>query len=187
MVPQTVIRGASLTYTADPFEVGLARAMRFESDAAIVMDGGRITAHGPATEVLASLPKGTSVTRYENAVIMAGFLDAHVHYPQTQIIGAFGEQLLEWLTRYAFPAEEAFKDASHARAVAGVYLRENLRNGITTPLVYGTVFPQSVDVLFEEAAKQDLRIIAGKVLMDRNAPAALLDTPQRGYDEIGRA
>jgi guanine deaminase len=182
-VPATVIRGATLSYSADPFDVGLSRAMRFESDGAVVMERGRITAAGPAAEVLAALPRDAPVTHYEHAVIMAGFFDAHVHYPQTQIIGAFGEQLLEWLTRYAFPAEEAFKDAEYARRIARVYLRENLRNGITSAMVYGTVFPQSVQVLFEEAERLGLRMIAGKVLMDRNAPEALLDTPQRGYDE----
>ena len=182
-MPLTALRGATLTYVADPFEVGLDRAMRYESDAVVVIDNGLIERHGPASEVLPALPAGTPVTRYADAVIMAGFIDAHVHYPQTTIIGAFGEHLLDWLERYAFPAEERFKDPEYARHVARVYFGENLRNGITTALVYGTVFKQSVDVLFEESGKLGLRTIAGKVLMDRNAPAPLLDTAQRGYDE----
>ncbi len=176
------IRGATLTWVADPFEVGLARAMRYEPDAVVVMEAGLISAHGPARDILPALGD-TPVTAYHDSIIMPGFLDAHVHYAQTGIIGAFGEHLLEWLNRYAFPAEMAFHDPAHARAVARVYLGENLRHGITTPVVYGTVFPASVDVLFEEAEALGLRIIAGKVLMDRNAPAALLDTAQRGYDE----
>ncbi len=180
---QAAVRGATLTYVADPFEVGLARAMRYESDAIVVMAGGRITAHGPARDILATLPADVAVTTYPDALIMPGFLDAHVHYAQTGIVGGFGEQLLQWLDRYAFPAELAFGDAEHARAVARFYLGENLRNGITTAAVYGTVHPASVDVLFEESERLGLRTIAGKVLMDRNAPAGLLDTPQRGYDE----
>lgn len=179
----TAIRGASLTWVADPFDVGLAQAMRYEADALVVMADGRITAHGPAGELLASLPADATVTSYPDAVILPGFIDAHVHYAQTGIIGAFGSHLLEWLERFAFPAEAAFADEAHAREVARVYLGENLRNGITTAAVYGTVFPSSVDVLFEESERRGLRTIAGKVLMDRNAPAALLDTPQRGYDE----
>ena len=177
------IRGASVTFVADPFEAGVAASLRHESDALILVDGGRIVAHGPARELLPALPPGTTVTSYPDAVILPGFIDAHVHYAQTTIIGAWGETLLAWLERYAFPAELAFTDVEHARRIARLYLAENLRNGITTAAVYGTVFPSSVDVLFEESERLGLRMIAGKVLMDRNAPAGLLDTPQRGYDE----
>ena len=179
----TAIRGATLTFVADPFEAGVADAMRYESDAVVVMQDGRITAHGPATDLLPGLPPGTPVVSYADSLILPGFIDAHVHYAQTSIIGSWGEHLLEWLERYAFPAELAFRDQAHARTVARTYLGENLRNGITTAAVYGTVFPSSVDVLFEEAERLGLRMIAGKVLMDRNAPAELLDTAQRGYDE----
>src|SRR4051812_23856436 len=94
------IRGATVTYIADPFEVGLEAAMRYEADALIVMEAGRITAHGPAASLLPTLPADTPVTTYPDAIIMAGFLDAHVHYAQTSIIGAYGKQLLEWLDRY---------------------------------------------------------------------------------------
>src|SRR4029079_7475887 len=112
------IRGATVTYVADPFDAGLERAMRYEADAVVVMEGGRITAHGPARDVLPTLPEGTPVTAYPDAIIMACCLDAHVHYAQTSIIGAYGKQLLEWLDRYAFPAELAFRDEAHAREVA---------------------------------------------------------------------
>ena len=184
------LRAATLTYVADPFDAGLDAAMRFTGDAVLVLEDGRIRAHGPAGEILPALPAGTEVVRYPDCVIMPGFLDAHVHYAQVPIIGSFGEHLLQWLERYTFPAEQAFQDQAHARRVAGVYFRENLRNGITTAAVYGTVFPGSVDALFEESERLGLRTIGGKVLMDRNAPPALLDTPERGYDEskalIGR-
>jgi guanine deaminase len=121
---------------------------------------------------------------------MAGFIDCHVHYPQTQIIGAFGEQLIDWLNKYTFVAEQQFADPVHAREVARVFLQECLRAGTTSAAVYCTVHPQSVEAFFEESAKLGTRMIAGKVLMDRNAPAALQDTAQQGYDEstalIGR-
>lgn len=184
------IRGAAVTFTGDPFIDGIDATRRHEPDAVVAMEGGRIAAFGSAAAVLPALPPGTPVTRYGNALITAGFVDTHVHYPQLSIIGAGGKTLLDWLSGYTFAAEERYADGEHARGVARTYLRENLRNGITTASVFCTVHPGSVDVLFEEAAALDLRLIAGKVLMDRNAPPALLDTAQRGYDEskalIGR-
>ncbi len=131
------------------------------------------------------------MTRYgSDSLILPGFIDAHVHYPQLQMIGAGGHALIDWLNAYAFPAEQQFADADHAREVARIFLRELLRVGTTTAAVYCTVFPQSVDAFFEESARLNTRMIAGKVLMDRHAPVALLDTAQRGYDEskalIGR-
>jgi guanine deaminase len=178
------IRGPALTYTGDAFLDGLESAMRFESDAIVAMAGGRITHFGPASEVRAQLPAGTVVKEYgSDTVIMAGFIDCHVHYPQTQIIGAFGAQLIDWLNQYTFIAEQQFADEEHARAVAKVFLAECLRNGTTSAAVYCTVHPHSVDAFFEEAQALGMRMIAGKVLMDRHAPQALTDTAQRGYDE----
>jgi len=177
------IRGGLLTFTGDPFVHGVAATRRYESDAVVVMQDGRITACGTASDVMPALPEGTRVTHYANALICPGFIDTHVHYPQLPIIGAGGKPLLDWLSGYTFAAEERFADAGYARSVARTYLRENLRNGITSAAVFCTVHAGSVDVLFEEAAALDMRLIAGKVLMDRNAPASLLDTAQRAYDE----
>jgi guanine deaminase len=180
----TAIRGPALTYTGDPFQRGLDATMRYEPDAIVAMAGGKITHFGPARAVRGKLPRGTKVEDYgRDALILAGFVDTHVHYPQTGIIGAFGTQLLDWLNKYTFVAEQRFADKRHARAVARVFLREALRNGVTTAGVFCTVHPQSVDAFFEESTKLGLRMIAGKVLMDRNAHAALCDTAQRGYDE----
>jgi guanine deaminase len=180
----TAIRGPTLTYTGDPFQHGLEVTMAYEPDAIVAMADGKIANFGPARKVRPRLPRGTKVEDYgRDALIMAGFIDSHVHYPQTEIIGAYGTQLLDWLNRYTFVAEQRFADKRHARTAARVFLKESLRNGITTAAVYCTVYPQSVDAFFEESAKLGLRMIAGKVLMDRNAPAALCDTAQRGYDE----
>src|SRR5436190_3595439 len=179
----TAIRAALLTFSGDPFLADPDAVRVYESDAIVAMADGRIVDCGPADAVLSRLPPGTSVTRYANALISAGFIDAHVHYPQLPVIGAGGKPLLDWLTAYTFPAEARFADIDYARTVAARYVKENLRHGITTAAVFGTVHPQSVDALFEESERHDLRMIAGKVLMDRNAPAALLDTPRRGYDE----
>jgi len=177
------IRGALVTFTGDPFVEGVEATRRYESDAIVAMDAGRVVDVGPASDVLKRLPAGTEVTRYANALITAGFVDCHVHYPQLPIIGAGGKPLLDWLSGYTFAAEERFGDEDYARSVARAYLRENLRNGITSASVFCTVHAVSAQVLFEEARALDLRVIAGKVLMDRNAPSALLDTAERGYEE----
>jgi len=179
----TAIRAALLTFDADPFLAGRDAACRYERDAIVAMANGRIVDCGPAESVAQRLPPGTPVTQYANALISAGFIDAHVHYPQLPIIGAGGKPLLDWLAAFTFPAESRYGDIEHARSVAIRYLDENLRHGITTAAVFGTVHPQSVDALFDEALRRQMRVIAGKVLMDRNAPADLLDTPARGYDE----
>ena len=187
----TALRGPALTFVRDPFLVGAEGAVRHEPDALIVIDSGTITAFGPYEATCDQLPAGATVTRYgSDSLILPGFIDAHVHYPQLQMIGAGGHALIDWLNAYAFPAEQQFADADHAREVARIFLRELLRVGTTTAAVYCTVFPQSVDAFFEESARLNTRMIAGKVLMDRHAPVALLDTAQRGYDEskalIGR-
>jgi guanine deaminase len=179
----SAIRGALIAFRGDPFLVGADAARYYEPDAIVAMANGRIVGCGPAGEVASRLPPGTSVTRYDNALISAGFLDTHVHYPQLPVIGAGGKPLLDWLEAYTFPAEERYADRDYASEVAQRYLKENLRNGTTTAAVFGTVHRHSVDVLFEAAQRIGMRLIAGKVLMDRNAPAALLDTAQRGYDE----
>jgi guanine deaminase len=180
----TAIRGPSLTYTGDPFQSGLEATMVYEPDAIVAMAGGKIAHFGPARAVRAKLPRGTKVEDYgRDALITAGFIDSHVHYPQTEIIGAHGAQLLDWLNKYTFVAEQRFADKRHARAVSRLFLGECLRNGVTTAAVFCTVHPQSVDVFFEEAGKLGLRMIAGKVLMDRNAPEALRDTARAAYDD----
>jgi guanine deaminase len=180
----TAIRGPVLTYTGDPFRSGLEATMVYDPDAIVAMDGGVIVHFGPAKEIEPLLPPGTEVVNYgPDSLISAGFIDSHVHYPQTPMIAAFGEQLLDWLNTYTFPVERQYSDKEFARSVAKVFLRESLKNGITTACVYCTVYPQSVDALFEEAEKLGMRLAAGKVMMDRNAPDDLRDTPQTGYDE----
>ena len=180
----TAVRGPVLTYTGDPFRDGLAKTMVHEPDAIVAMADGRITHFGPAGQIAPLLPPGTEIHDYgRDALISAGFIDTHVHFPQTPMIASYGAQLLDWLNTYTFPAELKYADKEYARAVAKVFLQENLRNGITTSCVYCTVHPHSVDALFEEAEKLGLRLAAGKVLMDRNAPEALRDTAQSGYDE----
>ena len=180
----TVIRGPVLTFTGNPFTHGLEHTAVYQADAIVAMANGLITDFGPAQLVLPRLPAGAEIRNYgRDSLISAGFIDSHVHFPQTPMIAAYGEQLLDWLANYTYPTELKYSDKQFARSVARVFLQESLRNGITSACVYCTVYPQSVDALFEEAEKLGMRIAAGKVLMDRNAPAALLDTPKSGYDD----
>lgn len=158
--------------------------MVYESDGLVVIEDGLILATGPADSLQEMVTPETELTRYsEGSLIAPGFVDTHVHYVQSQIVGAFGCSLLEWLNQYAFPAELEFRDRAHASRIASLFLDELLRAGTTTALVFCAVYPQSVDALFEAAEQRGMRIAAGKVLMDRNAPADLLDTPQEAYDQ----
>src|ERR1700752_416266 len=180
----TAIPGPVLTYTGDPFKSGLEHTMVYQSDAIVAMANGLITHFGRADSIRPQLPPGTEIKDYgKDSLICAGFIDSHVHFPQTPMIAAFGEQLLDWLNKYTFPTERKYADKAFASSVAKVFLNEQLKNGITTSCVYCTVFPQSVDALFEEAERLGMRIAAGKVLMNRNAPDYLLDTTQTGYDD----
>ena len=182
MAHKFAVRGQVLAFRADPFLVGPEAAVAFTSDGAIVVDGGRIVETGPAGDVLAKHP-GIAVDHYAGDLIMAGFVDCHVHYPQCEVIASYGEQLLEWLNRYTFPAEQKFADPDYSSLIAEHFLAETLRNGTTTASVYCTVHQQSVDAFFACAEARGLRMAAGKVMMDRNAPDALLDTAQTGYDQ----
>ena len=179
----TALRGTIVTCRDDPFLTDPDRALTTEPDGIVVCRNGIIEQVGPAAEIIRSLPSGTPVTHHEGCLIAPGFIDTHVHYVQTGMIASHGEQLLDWLNRYAFPAEVAFKDPAHAEAMARVFCDELLRNGTTTALVFCAVYPQSVDALFAETERRGMRMIAGKVLMDRNAPDELRDTAQQGYDE----
>lgn len=182
MSQKFALRGQTLAFRCDPFEGAPEDALAFDSDGAVLIADGVIEAIGPAHEVLARHP-GIAVEAYPGHLIMAGFVDAHIHYPQTGIIASYGAQLMEWLQTYTFPEELRFAEPAYAAAVAETFLDEIVRNGTTTASVYCTVHPQSVDALFAASTKRGLRMAAGKSMMDRNAPPGLTDTPQRAYDE----
>ncbi|MBF8779198.1 guanine deaminase [Pseudomonas fulva] len=176
-------RAAILYSIADPSEVGLQASHVHFEDGLLVVDQGRISAVGPAAELLPTLRADIEVVHHHDALITPGFIDTHIHFPQTGMIGAYGEQLLDWLESYTFPCEKQFADKAHADEVAKLFLQELLRNGTTTALVFGSVHPESVEALFEQAERLDLRLIAGKVMMDRNAPDYLTDTAESGYQD----
>lgn len=173
-------RAAILHSLADPAVVGVEHSYEYFEDGVLVVENGQVAKVGHAADLLPTL-KGVDITEYRDALITPGFIDTHIHYPQTGMIASYGEQLLDWLNTYTFPTEQQFADKAHAADVAGIFLKELLRNGTTTALVFGTVHKQSVDAFFEAAQALNLRMIAGKVLMDRNAPDYLTDTAESGY------
>lgn len=177
------LRGPAVTLVDDPFAQASRACLQYHEDALVLIEDGTIRAFGPYAELRDTVPDGITPEHFPGHLLAPGFIDTHVHYPQLQMIGAFGAQLLEWLDTYTFPAEMSFADAAHAERVAKLFLRELLRAGTTTAMVYCTVHPHSVDAFFAESERFNTRMIAGKVLMDRNAPAPLLDTAQRGHDE----
>ena len=129
------------------------------------------------------MPNDIDVIHYNEGLIMPGFIDTHVHYPQTEMIASYGEQLLEWLENYTFPFEKQFGDFDHAKSVAEFFLTQLLEAGTTTALVFGTVHKASVDAFFTVAQQKKLRMICGKVLMDQNCPDDLSDTAESGYQD----
>ncbi len=156
---------------------------QYFKDGLLVIEDGHIHSVGDAKALLKKTPQNIAITEHPNCLITPGFIDTHVHYPQCEIVASYGKQLLEWLETYTFPAEQKFSDPEYASKIASFFLDQLLTNGTTTALVFGTVHPQSVDAFFTEAQQRNLRMICGKVMMDRNAPDALLDTPENSYIE----
>ena len=178
----SAIRGSFLDFITDPFYYPELETIRYINDGLMIISGGIIQELDTYNKLKYKYPE-IPVTSYPGMLILPGFIDTHIHYPQTEIIASSSTQLLEWLDKYTFPAEGKFQDKNYAQKIASFFLDQLLQNGTTTALVLTTVYPQSVDALFEEAELRNMRIIAGKMLMDRNAPDYLLDTPETGYQD----
>jgi guanine deaminase len=175
------IRGEILHFLDDPSKTTAAESYEYFSDGLMIVENGKISGLGEAKDLLHKV-RGELI-HYRDGLIVPGFIDTHVHYPQTEMIASFGEQLLGWLESYAFPTEIKYSDFDYALQQADFFLDQLLRNGTTTALVFGTVHPESVEAFFIKAKALKLRMICGKVLMDRNAPSELLDTAERGFEE----
>jgi len=171
-------RGSLLHFLADPAFRDNAHA--WHEDGLLIVAGGKVQAAGDYATLHATLPPGTTVHDYSGKLLMPGFIDTHIHYPQTDMIASPSEGLLPWLETYTFPVERGFEDPVHAAGVAEFFLDELLRCGTTTAMVYCTVHPQSVDAFFTASEARGLRMVAGKVLMDRNCPEFLRDTAESG-------
>ena len=174
-----IIRGSFLNFVDDPFYQDESNSVRYLPDGLLVLEDSKIKAFG-TYEALKQYANSETIT-YPDKLITPGLIDLHVHYPQTEMIAAYGEQLMQWLDKYTFPTEAKFKDPEYARTIASFFLDELLRFGTTTAVVLTTIFPQSVEVFFTEAQRRQMRIIAGQMLMTRNAPDFLINDAQTAY------
>lgn len=173
--------GQVIRFEGDPMAEGPAAA-RHLARGAVALEGGKVAAVGEAEALRAAYP-GATVTDLGRQLISAGFIDAHVHYPQTQMIASWGKRLIDWLNSYTFPTETGFADPRHAADVAALYFDLALSHGTTSMCSYCTIHPASVDAYFEEARARGMRVLGGRTCMDRNAPDGLRDTAQTAYDE----
>lgn len=172
----SAFRAKILHFTAMPDPLTGAGIEYFE-DGVLLVENGRVKALGSAQTMAQQGVDLQQCQHFPEHLLMPGFIDSHIHYPQTSVIASYGEQLLDWLNNYTFPTELQFSDPEFAAVAADAFLKFLLQNGTTTAMVYTTVFAQSTQAFFSAAAKMNLRMIAGKVMMDRHAPSGLLDTP----------
>lgn len=169
-----VLQGDLLWFEGDPYRDG-KKALRRLPDGMIIIKGGKIAAVDETVNIEPFLEASLRVVRHPDCFIMPGFVDAHVHYPQAEVIAASATNLLDWLDRRTFPAEMRYSDPGHAKPAAVFFLDQLLAAGTTTAAVFCTTAPESVDALFEEAQAREMRLAGGKTMMDRNAPKGLLD------------
>ena len=181
-----LIRGRVLTFLAEPQGIDDAASYRYIEDGAVLVHDGKVVATGDYADLQTKAGTDVETADHRPHLILPGFIDTHLHFPQTQAIASYGAQLLEWLNTYIFVEEQKFAHAAHAAAVAERFMDELISNGTTTAVAYCSVHPESVDAYFAAAETRGMRMIGGKVMMDRNAPDALRDTPQQGYDETKR-
>ncbi len=174
-------RGAIVHCLDDPGTGAGAGAVEVFDDGVLLVEGGRVVRCAPASALLEGLGADVPVVDHRGRLIVPGFVDTHIHFPQTDAIASYGEQLLDWLERYVYPVEREFESAEHAAEAAEFFLSELLRNGTTTAMVMATVHRQCADALFAAAARRGMRVIAGKNMMDRNCPAYLRDTAESSY------
>ncbi|MFK7913228.1 MAG: guanine deaminase [Pseudomonadales bacterium] len=174
-----LLRGPTLSFSARPdpgVALALNPAVQFDADSVVVVRGEQIHDVLPAASFAQAGGDLAQCEDLRDALILPGFIDTHIHYPQMDMIASYGSQLLEWLERYAFPTEAAFASNEHAQLKAEAFLDRLFAHGTTTALTFTTVHPGSVEALFTAANRRNVRLIAGKVLMDRNAPDNLRDT-----------
>ncbi|MGH1330888.1 MAG: guanine deaminase [Paracoccaceae bacterium] len=179
----TLLCGQVLSYRGDPFGAQGPDAAQHIQRGAVAIRDGLILDLGEADVLRAAYPQA-DVKDYGTALISAGFIDAHVHYPQTGIIASWGSRLIEWLNKYTFPEEMRFDDPAYAAKAAALYFDLSRSNGTTSMCSFGTIHPASVDAFFTEAQKRGQRAITGRTCMDREtAPIGLRDTAKTAYDE----
>ncbi|TWF54774.1 guanine deaminase [Neorhizobium alkalisoli] len=181
---EKLIRGRLLSFKRPPLSLTDTESYLYEHDGALlVSEEGRIAAVGDYAAVKAQAADGVEEIDHRPHLILPGFIDCHVHFPQMQVIASYAANLLEWLNTYTFPEECRFVESDHANRIATHFYDELLRHGTTTAVAYCSVHKTSADAFFAEAMNRGMCMIGGKVMMDRHAPQGLLDTPEMGYDE----
>ena len=172
--------------------------LRFSDDGQALYDEDGLLAVGPdahgrqrvlaagAWTALSHQYAGVPTTHLPGRILAPGFVDMHIHFPQTDVIGSPADGLLPWLENYTFPHESRFVDSDYSAEVAAFFVDELLRNGVTTALAFSTSHPASVDALFMEAQRQHLRLITGKVLQDRNSPDGVRDDTEQSLIDTER-
>lgn len=176
-----IISGQLLEFTSDP-SLGGEEPYTHITKGVLVMDQGKILWRGNTSDLPAKY-KSLPIENYPDCLIMPGFIDAHLHFPQYRMIAAFGKDLLDWLNRYTFIEEQRYGDEDIASAAATFFLDELARNGTTSCLAFSTIHPVALDALFSEADARNMALISGKTMMDRNAPEGLMDTATTAYDQ----
>lgn len=180
----TLIRGRLLSFKRAPHSLIDSDSYLYEHDGGLLVGtDGKIAAIGDYAAVKADAPVDVTEIDHRPHLILPGFIDTHVHFPQMQVIASYAANLLEWLNAYTFPEECRFVESDHATRIATHFYDEFLRQGTTTAVAYCSVHKASADAFFAEALKRNMCMVGGKVMMDRNAPQGLLDTPDMGYDE----
>jgi len=179
---QKLLRGRLLTFHREPQGAEDGDAFDYIEDGTLIIADGLIQHVGEYAD-LATHARDIPQIDHRPHLMMAGFIDAHTHFPQTQVIASWGAQLMDWLNTYTFPEEARYADPEHADKMAGWFLDQLVHHGTTTAAAFCSVHKQSADALFAAAEQRNMRMIGGKVMMDRNAPENLTDTPQKGYDD----
>ena len=182
MTQTNLLLGQTLHFSGNPMTTSWEDAVQIDSDGGVLIKADKIIAVGAAAALRSAHPEAC-VHDYGDALLCPGFVDAHVHYPQTAIIASWGKRLIDWLNSYTFPEELRLADPDYAAQIAGRYLDLTLDHGTTTVCSFATVAPHSVDAIFTAAARRGQRIVAGKTCMDRNAPEGLRDSAQSAYDD----
>src|SRR6218665_2048332 len=178
-----LLRGRLLSFHRRPESLDDRASYLYEEDGALLVEDGVIAAVGAYAAVKAEAPGDAAEIDHRPHLILPGFIDTHIHFPQMQVIGSYAANLLEWLNTYTFPEECRFVETAHAERIAVHLFDELIRHGTTPAAAYCSVHKTSADAFFAESLRRGTCMIGGKVMMDRNAPQGLLDTPEMGYDE----
>jgi guanine deaminase len=179
----TLLRGRLLSFRREPEGLTDDGSYIYVEDGGLLIQDGQITMMGEFADLSENAPPDVSIVDHRPNLIMPGFIDTHIHFPQMQVVGSYAGSLLEWLNTYTFVEEQRFADKAHSARIAMKFFDELIRHGTTTAVAYCSVHKVSADMYFDEALRRNMLMLGGKVMMDRNAPEGLRDTPQSSYDD----